>query len=252
MRLRTRPRSTTGAGAGCSRRMPAGPRSWRWWGCAAAHFSVRPCQQVQSEALFPDGPVPVRKTSSPSPRPLTSRLSGSRPRSSSAVAGKSVRRKSSRTWLPERHRIMTSAPSVGCVTGVGAFLDAEGPGQPADAGFQRNHHLRGRLHHQNLVAIEFVKRRRVGGDGLDRHDVEAAFLEDLGDDGRLLRAPGRGRRRAAERHEVRSRTGGRAVDANPTPAGPAEADDMYRKFKPPFFLARAISPDRWDVNRLSV
>ena len=80
------------------------------------------------------------------------------------------------------------------VTGVGAFLDAEGPGQPADAGFQRNHHLRGRLHHQNLVAIEFVKRRRVGGDGLDRHDVEAAFLEDLGDDGRLLRAPGRGRR----------------------------------------------------------
>ena len=51
MRLRTRPRSTTGAGAVCSLRMPAGPRSWRWWGCAAAHFSVRPCQQVQSEAL---------------------------------------------------------------------------------------------------------------------------------------------------------------------------------------------------------
>jgi hypothetical protein len=27
---------------------------------------------------------------------------------------------------------------------------------------------------------------------------------------------------------------------------------LYRNFKPPFFLARAISPDRWDVNRLSV
>ena len=30
------------------------------------------------------------------------------------------------------------------------------------------------------------------------------------------------------------------------------ADDLYRNFKPPFILARAISPDRWDVNRLSV
>jgi hypothetical protein len=26
---------------------------------------------------------------------------------------------------------------------------------------------------------------------------------------------------------------------------------LYRNFEPPFFLARAISPGRWDVNRLS-